>query len=71
MFKYKFLQNAPRNKVPTIVISQKDKSWELAYEEWLNGKNPTNSLEWKLGVFMLNTETHPFPNAKSELKEVY
>lgn len=36
---------------PTIMIQQGDLGWEEAYQNWLNGKNPTDSPEWKKGVF--------------------
>jgi hypothetical protein len=48
------LQNAsnfPGNPIPTIVIKKGDDEWEQAYKNWLIGKNPTDSEEWKKGVF--------------------
>ena len=45
------LQNHPLD--PTIVISKGDPEWEAAYQEWTNGKNPTNAIDWKKGVFAL------------------
>lgn len=48
------LQNtsgSPGNEMPTIVIEIDDKEWDQAYANWLSGKNPTNSKEWKRGIF--------------------
>lgn len=35
---------------PTIIITEDDPGWEVAYERWLDGKNPTDSPEWKKGT---------------------
>jgi len=35
---------------PTICISIDDPEWEEAYKNWQEGKNPTNSPEWKKGI---------------------
>ena len=40
---------------PTIIINHSDPNWHEAYENWRNGKNPTNSPEWKKGVFLTFT----------------
>lgn len=37
---------------PTIRIVQGESTWDLAYTNWLAGKNPTDSLEWKKGVYL-------------------
>ena len=37
-------------ETPTVSIQEGDEGWAEAYAEWLKGKNPTNSLEWKKGV---------------------
>jgi len=37
-------------KPPTIQIKKGDDGWQEAYENWLKGKNPTTSKEWKKGV---------------------
>jgi hypothetical protein len=50
------LQNAsdyPGNPTPTVEISILDDGWDVAYSNWLSGKNPTESKEWKKGVFAL------------------
>jgi len=39
------------NNVPTIVITKNHPEWKEIYQNWINGKNPTNSKEWKKGVF--------------------
>lgn len=41
----------PGNPDPTIVIKKGDPEWDEAYQNWISGKNPTNSVEWKKGVF--------------------
>jgi hypothetical protein len=38
------------NPSPTIIISEGEEGWEEAYKNWLSGKSPTNSKEWKKGV---------------------
>lgn len=35
------------DKIPTITICENDPGWEIALTNWLNGKNPTDSPEWK------------------------
>lgn len=45
--------NFPGNTKPTIVIDINDENWKEAYANWLSGKNPTDSIEWKKGVFAL------------------
>ena len=40
----------PGNPPHTIVIKRGDDGWEQAYKNWLAGKHPTNSEEWKKGV---------------------
>lgn len=37
--------------MPSIRITRKDPGWEQAYRRWLDGLNPTESPEWKKGVF--------------------
>ena len=32
---------------PTIKITVNDPEWETAYQNWISGKNPTDSPEWK------------------------
>jgi hypothetical protein len=36
----------------SIEIKESDDDWESAYKNWLNGKPPTNSLDWKSGTFL-------------------
>lgn len=56
------LQNTPTQDAygnpfhPTIVITEEDSLWKEAFESWKNGKNPTNSKEWKKGVFLIFAE---------------
>lgn len=50
------LQNTPNSEIPTISIQQGDPQWEEAINNWQNMKNPTNSPEWKKGVFALTKE---------------
>jgi hypothetical protein len=54
MLKPKTLQNKSSwdNEKPTIIIASDSKEWNLAYEAWLSGKNPTSSPEWKKGIFL-------------------
>jgi len=47
----KVLKNAPFDNKPTIVITEDDSNWEEAHANWIVGKPPTNSPEWKKGVF--------------------
>lgn len=47
------LQNAsnfPGNQEPTVSVSLGEEGWKEAYNNWLKGKNPTESKEWKKGV---------------------
>ncbi len=50
----KSLQNKSNwdTEKPTIVITTDDPIWTEAYANWLKGKNPTDSPEWKKGVFL-------------------
>ena len=41
---------------PTIVIEKGSPQWEMAYENWKQGKFPTASPEWKKGVFAIFEE---------------
>ncbi len=41
----------PGNPPATITIVDSDPKWAEAYTNWLSGKNPTDSPEWKKGVF--------------------
>lgn len=36
---------------PTIEVKETDPNWNETYENWKQGKNPTDSKEWKKGVF--------------------
>jgi len=42
---------------PTIIVAKGDKEWEEAFAKWLKGGNPTDSKEWKKGVFALSQVT--------------
>jgi hypothetical protein len=37
---------------PTIIVVPTDAEWKEAYSNWIKGKNPTDSPEWKKGVFL-------------------
>lgn len=39
--------------VPTIKIVNGSPEWEESYKNWLLQKNPTESPEWKTGVFLV------------------
>lgn len=51
----KTLQNTSGfdDQEPTISISVSDAEWDEAFSKWKAGKNPTDSKEWKQGVFLL------------------
>jgi hypothetical protein len=54
MYKISHIQNTssyPGNAAPTIVIAVGDDGWEEAYKNWIEGKPPTSSPEWKKGIF--------------------
>jgi len=38
---------------PTIVIKNDDPEWENAFNNWKQGKPPTDSPEWKKGVYLI------------------
>ncbi len=38
----------------TICITKGDPEWDEAYANWIKGKNPTDSKEWKKGVVVLS-----------------
>ena len=50
------LQNSPSKEEPTIKIVLGDLEWQDAYKNWIAGENPTDSLEWKKGVFAITTD---------------
>jgi hypothetical protein len=45
------LKNTPWDHPSTIRIEEGSPEWDEAYRNWMNGKNPTASPEWKTGVF--------------------
>ena len=49
---HKALYNSPFNKYSTIVIVESDEEWSAAHASWVSGKNPTESPEWKKGVYL-------------------
>jgi len=54
--KRRVLQNISgfqKESSPTIRLVEGDVGWEEAYQNWIKNKNPTNSSEWKKGVFLL------------------
>jgi hypothetical protein len=58
--KTRILQNASicsnKPEPPTIRIIEGEDGWEAAYNSYIAGKNPTDSPEWKKGVYMLFAE---------------
>lgn len=36
----------------TIELREDAPEWEDAHKRWITGKNPTDSAEWKRGVFL-------------------
>lgn len=40
----------------TIEIKEGSVEWATAYEQWRLGKNPTEDVKWKVGVFMCYTK---------------
>jgi hypothetical protein len=52
------LQNTSNysGEVPTIHIGKESPSWDEAYENWCQGKPPTDSQEWKKGVIAVTAE---------------
>lgn len=54
--KIKVIQNTLRDETPTIRITELDPNWEKAHDDWIMGKNPTDSPEWKKGVIFLLEE---------------
>lgn len=42
---------------PTICIMKESLLWDESYENWLKGKLPTDSKEWKKGVIAITAET--------------
>jgi len=51
----KALQNVSgySGEEPTIRIDEGSPEWDTAFTRWLDMKNPTDSPEWKKGVFLL------------------
>ena len=55
------------NDIPTIRIEEGEPEWKAAHDRWLVGKNPTDSTDWRKGVFLhfrpiehIEQETNPF-----------
>lgn len=48
----KVLKNAPFDSPNTIQIVEGEPGWEQAYALWIANKNPTDSPEWKKGVYL-------------------
>ena len=52
----KVLQNTSicdgKKEKPTIKITESSLEWESAYTLWKQQKNPTNSNEWKKGIYL-------------------
>lgn len=45
------LQNACSLDTPTVKITSEDQDWQVAYDRWIFGKNPTSASGWKEGVY--------------------
>lgn len=45
--------NYPGNPSPSIQIFVSSTEWNEAYNNWISGKNPTNSPEWKKGTITM------------------
>ena len=43
-------------KNPTIVVQRSDPEWDVAYNNWLCGKTPTDDPNWKNGVYAITRE---------------
>jgi len=41
-----------KNVPPSIRIAEGEVGWTEAYNNWLHNKNPTDSPDWKRGVFL-------------------
>ena len=50
---YKVVKFQNTRNEPTVSIDVNDPGWKNAYESWIDGKNPTNSKEWKKGVIAI------------------
>jgi hypothetical protein len=44
------LQNEPKEAESTIIINKYHPQWEEIFQRWKDGKNPTDSREWKHGI---------------------
>ena len=72
------LQNAsicdPKALAPTIRIVREDVNWNDAYANWLAGKNPTDSPEWKKGVYLhfeqIEEEEEPSTPTSNKFKRI-
>ena len=55
MYEIVKLQNCSNfsNQKPTIVITKTDPEWQTTFDRWINGKHPTDSVEWKKGIFAI------------------
>lgn len=43
---------SPKPELPTIQIKEGEPGSDQALENWKAGKNPTDSAEWKKGVYL-------------------
>ncbi len=57
---YQFQNTHKDGDTPTIVVTNEDPEWEKVYQNWLNGKNPTDSPLWERGVFAQTTPIKPY-----------
>lgn len=59
---------------PTIKLLQGEVGWDEAYANWLAGKNPTDSPEWKKGVYLhfeqIEEEEEPSTPTSNKFKRI-
>lgn len=58
IYKLQNVSSFPGNPLPTISIEIGQPEWEDALKSWKSGKNPTDSSEWKKGVFAITKENN-------------
>ncbi len=51
IFKLSNVSEWDKSQKPTITLLFGDPGWEEALSRWRTGANPTDSKEWKKGVF--------------------
>lgn len=53
---------------PTIRIVEGDPNWNTAYAAWMEGKDPTDSPEWKDGAYLFFEPVEELPEPIAETK---